>query len=91
MHNSKFFPVLFTPNTTQQQVETDVFFHCYLTNVPSEYDPEYIKFGYIMAVSDVELKAQCIKCGAILSQFQVDKLLFFFNSHFLGGWSLEMF
>ena len=35
--------------------------------VVRKYDPHYIQFGFIMAVSDAELKAQCVECGEILS------------------------
>lgn len=32
-----------------------------------KYDAEYIKFGFIIAGSDAEPKAQCFDCGEILS------------------------
>ena len=32
-----------------------------------KYDTEYIKFGFIIAGSHAELKAQCVECGEILS------------------------
>lgn len=35
--------------------------------VVRKYDPDYIKYGFTMAGSDVEPKAQCVECAEILS------------------------
>ena len=35
--------------------------------VVRKYNPEYIKFGFKMAGSDAELKAQCVECCEFLS------------------------
>ena len=35
--------------------------------VVRKYDPEYIKYGFISAGPDLELKAQCVECAQILS------------------------
>lgn len=42
-------------------------------HVVIKYDPEYIKFGFIRAGCDAELKAKCVECVEILSE-----LFFFF-------------
>lgn len=44
-------------------------------HVVIKYDPEYIKFGFIRAGCDAELKAKCVECVEILSA-----QLFFFSS-----------
>lgn len=53
-------------------------------HVVIKYDPEYIKFGFISAGSNAELKAQCVECDEILSQpslFFSDFSHVFFHLH----------
>ena len=42
--------------------------------VVRKYDPEYIKFGFIMAGSDAAPKGQCVECGEILSNEALKQL-----------------
>lgn len=46
--------------------------------VVSKYDPEYFKFGFIMACGVAEIKAHYVECGEILSGVMLSLSLIYF-------------
>lgn len=56
-----------------------------------KHDPENVSFGFIMADSDAELRAQCFECAEILPQSSLFFSCYTFFLNYLVRWSSEIF